>query len=322
MRIKLLGLAVLMAVAIAGCDTASQDVEPVVSPDGYPTATFAPTTKTCNEGDTIYFKVTTDKPIDRAITFTFKQKGGTANSEDYTAFPAVLQPYTKSVDLMIITWQDFDFTATETIQGEIGVYSIADRYLLNPLTVNPTPVTVTLNNYVGQLTVDFYWGKDITILVVGTFSTTNNVDFDIWYADAEGFDPADVWLTYIDYIAATGNHPESVSFEGIPNGTYYLIANLWSNAFAGSGVNTTIPITCVFNRQGTAIIEYEITQADADALNSEQPGYDDDESDVNFILCKVKVENGKYTIYDTNDVSFGPYKKGTTGKTPRVVLNK
>jgi hypothetical protein len=321
MRIKLFGLAVLMAVAIAGCDTASQDVEPVVSPDGYPTATFAPTTKTCNEGDTIYFTITTDKPIDRSITFTFKQKGGTADSDDYTAFPAVLQPYTKSVDLMIITWQDFDYAATETVQGEIGAYSIADRYLLNPLTVNPTPVTFTMNNYVGELTVDFYWDKDIT-LGEDTYSTSNNVDFDIWYADVEGFDPDDVWATSIDWAAATGSHPESFSFEGLEDGSYYFIANVFSNAFAGSGANTTIPITSVFNRQGTALVDYELTQAEEDALDSEQPGYKEDGSDVNMILFKVTIANGKYTIFDVDNTNLGTYKKSSSGKTPRLVLNK
>lgn len=322
MSYKLLSLAVIMAIGIAACDTASQEVEPVVSPDGYPVATFTPTSNTCTEGDTIYFTITTDKPIDRSMTFTFKQLGGTANADDYTAFPAVIQPYTTSADLMIITWQDFDFDASETLEGEIGCYSIADRYLLNPSTVNPTPVSITMNNYIGTMTVDFYWGKNITIPGIGTFSTTNNVDFDFWIADAEGFDPDDIWATYLGYAAGSAAHPESFSFEGMDDGSYYFIGNLYANAFAGYGTNTTIPITSVFNRQGTALVDYELTQAEEDAMSSEQLGWDPDEVDFNMILFKVTIANDKYTIFDADNTNLGTYKKSGSGKTPRPLIFK
>ncbi|MDX9772465.1 MAG: hypothetical protein RBT02_03475 [Bacteroidales bacterium] len=321
LRYRIFGLALIMAIGITACDTASQEVEPVVSPDGYPVATFSPISKTCNEGDTVYFQITTDRPIDRSITFTFAQTGGPATADDYTAFPAVLEPYTKSVDLMIITWQDPDADESEALLGEIGVYGIADRYLLNPETINPTAVSLTINNHIGNMTVDFYWDKNITIGEY-TYSTTTNVDFDFLYANAEGFDLNDVWASLPEWAAASSNYPESFSFENLADGSYYFFANLFSNALAGEGANTTIPITSVFNRQGTTLLDYELTQSEEDAMSSEQPGFDDDGSDFNMILFKVTVADGKYTIYDADDLNLGTYKKSGTGKTPRPFLNK
>ncbi len=320
-KYKLLGLSIIAAIGIVACDSASQDVEPVISPDGYPVATFAPNSTTCDEGDTVYFTITTDKPIDRAVSFTFKQTGGTANDADYTAKPAVLLPYTTSVDLMIITWQDADETPTETLLGDIGAYNPGEKYLLNPGTVNPTPVTLTINNFVGPLTVDLFWDKDITIPGDDTYHAASYVDFDFLIVNVEGFDFDDIWASDFDFVAASASHPESFTFDA-PDGSYYLIANLFSNGFAGYGANTTIPVTAQFNRQGTPLKNYQLIQSAADAMSSEQPGYDEDGSDFNMIICKIKLEDGKYTIYDTKDINLGTYKKSGAGKTPRPLMNK
>ena len=175
---------------------------------------------------------------------------------------------------------------------------------------------------IGELAVDFCWDKDITVPGVGTLSAADEVDFDFFYADAVGFDPGDVWATAIDWAAASAEHPESYSFEGMDDGSYYFVANLFSNAFTGQGTNATIPITAVFNRPGTILIDYELTQAEGDAMDSDQPGYDDDGTDFNMVLFRVTIANGEYTIYDAHDANMGTYKKGSAGKAPRLKLNK
>ncbi|MCK7534188.1 MAG: hypothetical protein MZV63_53275 [Marinilabiliales bacterium] len=54
---------------MVACDTASQEVEPVISPDGYPVATFVNATgTTVVEGKSIIYNITMDKMIDRALT--------------------------------------------------------------------------------------------------------------------------------------------------------------------------------------------------------------------------------------------------------------
>ena len=77
--------------------------------------------------------------IDRALTFAFRQTGGTATDEDYSAASAVISPYTKSTQLIIQTNEDFDTDASETLVGEIGVFGIADRYILRSGSVTQSP---------------------------------------------------------------------------------------------------------------------------------------------------------------------------------------
>ena len=61
--------------------------------------------------------------------------------------------------MVIETFEDYDTGATETIICEIGVFGIADRYLLNPTTVNPK-VTFTITNFVSpKLEVSFVMAR-------------------------------------------------------------------------------------------------------------------------------------------------------------------
>ena len=317
---KVIGLGFIV-ISMVACDQASQETEPIGSPNGYPVSTVTPTATTVMEGSSLIINITIDKMIDRAITFTFKQTGGTAVAEDYTVEPATLQPYTKSTQMVIEAIVDFDF-ADETLVGEIGVYSIADRYLLNPSTVNPVDVSFTIINAVSpNLQVAFSWDK--TINIGGTnYSAASYVDFDFFYADATGFDPADPWLTAIDWIAATGSHPETFEFANFPDGAYILLANLYSNEFAGMGANTTIPVTATFTRQGTSLIDFKVEQQEADMMSSEQPGYVQDGGDFNMVIAKVVVAGDKYTIFDAHDTNLGTYKKSGVAKTPRTLIYK
>ena len=105
-KYKLIGLG-LIIIGIAACDTAEQDVSPIISPDGKPEATFdlVPGT-TITEGDTVIYTITTDKKIERSITFSFQQTGGTATEDDYVVIPGVIEPYKMSTQVTIITAND------------------------------------------------------------------------------------------------------------------------------------------------------------------------------------------------------------------------
>jgi len=311
---KVLGLAFIVLGMVA-CDTASQDVEPVISPDGYPVATFVNTTgTTVVEGKSITYKITIDKMIDRALTFSLKQTGGTAvDGEDFVCEPAVLAPYTKEVNLVIETFEDFDTGATETIIGEIGVFGIADRYLLNPATVNPK-VTFTITNFVSpKLEVAFSWHADV---VIGgeTYDAADYIDFDFLVSPEADFDISDPWASEIGiYDAATGSHPEEMTLSGLANGTYVLWADLYYNDFVGSSDGSVdIPIIASFTRQGTTVIDQEVSMNPADMMPDNTAGYDNDPSGVyNAVIAKVTVASGKYTITKYDNTTIGPFKSGT-----------
>lgn len=230
---KLIGLALIVA-GLAACDTASQDVEPIVSPESYPVATITPATSstTIKEGDTLTYIITTNKMIDRAVTFSAIVTGGTADSDDFTTEPAVLQPYSKETKLHIIANEDNMPEVSETLNIEVSIESIAERYLVNPNTVLPTAsLTIENHNDPSVLTITFGWPNhddDIDIFAYygeedwGSAATSANPEVltTIWPADPNGMyyfgiDPYYVTTPTFDYIISIG-HPDGrvEFFEG------------------------------------------------------------------------------------------------------------
>ncbi|HNW56313.1 MAG TPA: hypothetical protein PKM69_00970 [Bacteroidales bacterium] len=220
---------------IVACDTADQDVSPVVSTDGYPTATFTNVTGSTSikEGDTLVYKVTTDKPIDRSITFTLKVKGGTANQDDYQAASAVLQPYTTEAYMYIIAVNDGFPEVSENLQFEIGVYTISNRYILNPKTVfENVDLTIVNKNDPTLLTVVFGWDtKDDIDMVTWSDTPTNphtewgdkgatasnpETDKSIWLSDPVGT----YYVNVLDYGADPFNYTFTI---GHPDGSVQII---------------------------------------------------------------------------------------------------
>lgn len=210
---KLIGLA-LIVTGLAACDTASQDVEPIVSPETYPVATIAPatTSTTIKEGDTLTYIITTDKMIDRAVTFTAVVTGGTAGADDFTTAPAVLQPYSTHAELYVIANEDNMPEIAETLNLKISIESIAERYIVNPNSVLPTAsLTIENKNDPTLLTIVFSWATD------------DDMDMVIW-SDTETY-PHTEWGDG----GATASNPEfdTSIWLSDPVGTYYVNVMDW-----------------------------------------------------------------------------------------------
>jgi hypothetical protein len=318
LKYKVLGLAFIV-IGMVACDQASQEPEPIVPPVGYPVPTYVNATgTTVVEGNSIIYNITIDQMIDRALTFTLRQTGGTATEEDFSAASAVLAPYTKSTQLVIETFEDYDTDASETIVGEIGVFGIADRYLLDPASVNPQ-VTFTITNFVSpDLDVSFSWNADV-IIGVDTYDAADYIDFDFLVSPEADFDIADPWASEIGiYDAATGDSPETMTLSGLDDGSYLLWVDLYYNDFVGySDGSVMIPIVASFTRQGTSVIETEVEMDPAEMMADNTAGYDNDPSGVyNAVIAKVTVAGDKYTITKYDNTTIGPFKSGTA-KTPR-----
>ncbi|MGE0089107.1 MAG: hypothetical protein AB7S50_06480 [Bacteroidales bacterium] len=179
LKYKLLGLALILA-SMVSCDQAEQDASPVVEPnESYPMVTYTPMANTTiAENDTVVlFTITTDRPVDRALTFRASQTGGTANSDDYTIINATVQPYTTEAQMIMITTEGWQGEATETADFIVRMTSLADKYLINPdgpqsatislsITNNVYPVTVHCDLEDGETTPDgkvsVYFDGDVT----------------------------------------------------------------------------------------------------------------------------------------------------------------
>lgn len=344
---RLIGLALLI-VSIAACDTADQDTSPVVSPTGYTKATFTTdfTGTSVTEGDTIVYNVTTDKLIDRSLTFNARINEGTSDDEDITVIPGVLAPYTNSTTVTVIFNQDWDVETTETMKLEFGVFGIADRYLLNATTVNPI-INVTVNNFVSDVVNTYFgWDTDFTVLnfvkdsvlagynwvvfddtVEVNTNTAKEMDFGIILSSATGFDIADAWGSDIIDFIDSGDNPETIDIESLADGEYVLWSFLWMNWAPydyDSIKDPTVkaPIVAYFERQGTDMA-VEITQPD-DQAPTVNIGGDDGPTYYGVgpnepfegIVAYLIVADGKYSVKEIDGTITGPYKAGKI-RTPR-----
>jgi len=235
----ILGLG-LLVVGMVACDTASQETEPVISPNGkpLPVITITPTGTTLAEGEDMTFTITTDKAIDRSITFTPVILGGTTDASQYTIAPVILPPYHTTVDMVLSHPSDYLVEENTTLQFEIGVYSIADRYLTHPNFVKPVyNLTMANVNDPGKLTINFAWDTEDDIDMVtwedlnddgvlsgwgdgGATGANPEIDHSIWVSDPDGI----YYVNVIDWGVDAFNYTFTI---GKPDGTKQVIDGAW-----------------------------------------------------------------------------------------------
>ena len=336
---NIIGLAFL-AVSVISCDTAEEDVSPVVSPEGYPVATF--TTEfagdTINEGDTIIYHVSIDKTIDVDLSFSARIIGGDCVASDIDVTSGKIAAYTTEADVSIIFAKDWIAEGTETCEIEVGLFTLGEKYLVNTTTVNPT-FSVNVTNYASNdLTMTFAWNSVIFVNAGyedfpdygWEYDAADYVDFDIFIADAEGYDNNDPWATWNSVIyAATGDSPEEMTFSGIPDGEYIIFSELWANPLAGIeepevATHADMPIIATFNQQGVA--DTSFVQDTSQTLNTADFGVGDDNyagGVIDTFVAKVIISGNQYTIIGYNDAGVKTKRVGVINRETRPTsLNK
>lgn len=219
-KYNLFGL-ILFLFAFASCDveTAEQDAMDIISPNDKPTLVVtSDATGNSLKGSTVTYTLTLDQTIDRDILFTPSVTGGTADDHAYLPLePVTLAGYTKSVDFQVVLVQDYLIEDEKTLQIQLEITGIGQKYLLHPDTVIP-PMDIVIESI-----------EDPTLLIVN-FEWDNDLDMDmLTYSDTPTF-PAELWGTG----GATGANPEvdTSIWLADPLGDYYICILDW-----GEGVD-------------------------------------------------------------------------------------
>ena len=138
----------------------------------------------------------------------------------------------------------FKVIADENIEtNESVTFQIGDVSLSN-LNFTPQSFTVELQNFVKpNLDLTFDWGA--TVSYDGAeVELCDEVDIDILVFDVDNNDLG-------IYGAATGACPEHLNLEGLPDGDYYLWANLYASTVAPTdGSIISMPITVTATQPG------------------------------------------------------------------------
>ena len=345
---------VFIVLGMVACEY-SQDVDPVVSPDNYPKITITPAAEygAVKEGDTIYYNLSIDKTIDRSLTISAQITDGKATEDDFVVSGGTIQPYSTTGTLMIIFEKDYVAEEVENVSLELGLSSLAEKYMVHPSTVNPV-FNLAIENYVSDiLIVNIGWGMPITGLetvygetelpngeviewvdtVEVEYDAADYMDFDVMISPAATFDPADPWASDMgNYSAATGNNPEV--FEGaLSDGEYVLWTDFWYNELydpeehemvSFDDSTLTVAMTANFTRQGTSLdLDVDLTETNVPfvfqpgAVLSYSPtvysGYA-----FNGVIAKIVVADGVYTIVNyEDDTVLGAARKSMKARTPR-----
>ncbi len=183
------------------------------------------------EGQTIVATLTFSKPLERSVTFTPTVIGGTADDHDYEELSSVtMQPYTTEVEFHIVLNEDYEVELTETLDIQLEITSIAEKYLVHPNTVIP-PINITFDNYFDPtlLTINFAWDNDLDMDML-VYSDTPTYPATLWGTGGAGSGNPEIdhsiWLEdpVGDYYVCILDWDEGVNFKytytlGYPDGT-------------------------------------------------------------------------------------------------------
>jgi len=237
-KINIIGLVFLLG-CFASCETetAEQDPSEIISPDGNPTVTLTTDfSGTAMEGETIDYTITFSKPLERAVTFTPTIIGGTADSHDFAELESVtVQPYTTEATFSIILESDYLVESTETLDIQLEIQGIAEKYLVHPNTVIPE-INISIDNVADPtlLTINFAWDNDLDMDML-IYSDTSVYPATLWgTGGATGANPEidhSIWLEdpVGDYFVTILDWGEGVDFNytytlGYPDGTSEVIS--------------------------------------------------------------------------------------------------
>jgi len=313
LKFKLLFILSVLIFAIS-CEESSQDVEPIISTDSYPLATFSASTTDIDEAGSpeVIITIKFDKMINRPVTFTAVQVGGTAVvHEDYDVSEAILEAYTNQAQLVVKIYEDATAEDIETLVLQIETPALSNKYLINPDSELPE-YTIKINNYVSRsLDMTFDWDKLINY--AGTdYHTHGNIDFD-FYISTSPFSMDDPFANILAvYDAATGNAPEelSISLDDFADGDYYIFADLYENGFYGLDTNTPVPVNTTFSRVGKS--SQTLTQDPSQVLNSDTAGYVE-KGNFQGYIAKITIANGEFVIDGTLPASKMAGSKNASG---------
>lgn len=234
-KINIISLALIISCFVS-CETADQDVSDIISPNDNPTVTLV-TDLSGNavEGQTIVTTITFSKPLERSVTFTPTVIGGTADDHDYEELSSVtMQPYTTEVEFHVVLNEDYEVELTETLDIQLEITSIAEKYLVHPNTVIP-PINITFENYFDPtlLTINFAWDNDLDMDML-VYSDTPTYPATLWGTGGAGSGNPEIdhsiWLEdpVGDYYVCILDWDEGVNFKytytlGYPDGTIETI---------------------------------------------------------------------------------------------------
>lgn len=176
------------------------------------------------------------------IVIPLVQTGGTGDSGDFSAGTITIPAGFTSASTTVEILQDCESGVEGNETLEIGAANNIANANVNPFTLNITIENDWVNDVIEF---EFDWSGELTY----TAGVPAEVTIDFCDADID-FALADNGGNVLGYIAATASCPEAGGFSGLPDGTYFILAEVYDNPFSGLGLTDTMPITTTYSQCG------------------------------------------------------------------------
>ncbi|WP_417858979.1 hypothetical protein [Xanthomarina gelatinilytica] len=182
------------------------------------------------------------EPVLADIHIPLVQTGGTADAHDFDLGTMIITSGTTSATTNIVIYNTCD---TGVEGNETLTVSFADNIANAKMTPFSMDISIE-NDWVNDvIEFEFDWSGELTY----TAGVPAEVTIDFCDADID-FALADNGGNVLGYIAATASCPEAGGFSGLPDGTYFILAEVYDNPFSGLGLTDTMPITTTYSQCG------------------------------------------------------------------------
>ena len=182
------------------------------------------------------------EPVLADIHIPLVQTGGTADAHDFDLGTMIITSGTTSATTNIVIYNTCD---TGVEGNETLTVSFADNIANAKMTPFSMDISIE-NDWVNDvIEFEFDWSGELTY----TAGVPAEVTIDFCDADID-FALADNGGNVLGYIAATASCPEAGGFSGLPDGTYFILAEVYDNPFSGLGLTDAMPITTTYSQCG------------------------------------------------------------------------
>jgi hypothetical protein len=272
---------VAMSVFIWSCNTAEQDVEPIVSATSNPSVTITARQSVTSvvEGDTLWFDIVADNMIDGDVDFgPVFTEGSTADADDIEVIGGTLSAYSLETQVGVVILSDHLVEMGETMKFEVS-YGVDDAHSWR---LSPNSVFEMVSVSVTSIEYDLDWSEG---MYDGEDMCEWDIDLDTYVANAD--------FSAYSFAGATGACPvEHQDLVGLPDDTYDIYVDYWDGGIP-AGEALDIPYTLYFS-YAAGSQPFMITGT----FNSDDIG-------ASVIVGQIVISNGTYTVLDGNGATVG-----------------
>ncbi|MEP3837979.1 MAG: hypothetical protein ABJM36_10035 [Algibacter sp.] len=172
------------------------------------------------------------QPVDAVIDLV--QTGGSASASDFSAHTITIPAGSLTASATVDILQTGDIEGSETL--EISGKSRAN-FNVSPFTFNATIENDYINDHL-DLTLSWDGSAEDGDLSIMSFC---DMDFDLVLYD-ESF-------TALGYVLGSSACPEEDYLNGLSDGTYYLVSELYANPYSDLGFTDVVPLTLSWSQE-------------------------------------------------------------------------